>query len=1116
MVIKVKYNGEWVKIPYLSTGADSSINYVEEAPKNGQQYTRKDGAWTVLNIPEDITESINSKVDKVEGKELSSNDFTDAYKTKLDGIAENANNYVHPTTSGNKHIPAGGSTGQILRWESDGTAVWGNDNNTVYTEATTTVSGLMSATDKVKLNGIAAGAEVNVNADWNAVEGDAQILNKPTLATVATSGQYSDLTGIPSLSNVATSGSYNDLSNKPTIITSDEVDQKINTAVGSVYRVKGTVANFEALPTTNVVVGDVYNLEDTGANYVAISTTPTWDKLSETVDLSAYSTTVQNDAKYQPKGNYLTSIPSEYVTDTELNSKGYLTDATSDGKLYGRKDGVWSEVQGDNVYYIDYLYDSNGGLVGSITDEQYNELKEHIINGSSIQIKTLEIGDASSLVNDFAKMYTTSTSAVLYGGLIQLAYNSAPVTGVKSTVLTSIKISPEYPHIVQLESQLNLEDLILTESKVEEVLTGNIESHRHDTTYVEVEDTYGTDIWDGSTISTELSGSGTENDPYLIQSCADWLYLYTNDLVDTVGAAGCISTAPPLNIQPNTYIRLTKNLNFNNKTIPNPYNIFNLQFLPAFVDFDGNNLTISNFKMPNILQSSNKFTGGVFPTCMFSYVHNFNLKDIQIVVDNTNISTVGIAEVFMLASFSTSYCYCFNNYIDFTLTVEGEITEKSNLQVACGCGANIDAMFIDYNKLTNNYYKNKYKDVYSGISATIQDNTTKSNGAILTVGVVDGISNCKTSYYDIPSNAISYSIDELFVFPEDSTFNYAFGLQTLSENIPKVYLNTDKSTVCAAVSVGYSGNETLIDTIGKTETELKLNTFVNELNSNLSVPAFKYNASDLPTLGAFEINYNGYVKYDEFNNTVNSLNNAINDLLNADCFSITGNVYNLETTDSAEEIANAFVNYDYLKLICDAINSNKKIYITGDGGSFSIPVNYISYRSGSEDNNKYIKLTLQFNYNDSSNKCSSKYIQCVIYENQTSTGTNYRESDTWIKQYYLGGYELPKTILNLTASSSSSTISTVVGGVNGFKKLIKVASDGNMFTIKTITENDPYLCTNIIPVFEKMVNDEGVLMLKTTVYNSSAQAFSDVAIVLQYSAGNFTCQLRSSAAYKEA
>ncbi len=51
---------------------------------------------------------------------------------KLAGIADNANNYTHPTTSGNKHIPAGGSAGKFLKWSAEGTAVWGDDNNTTY------------------------------------------------------------------------------------------------------------------------------------------------------------------------------------------------------------------------------------------------------------------------------------------------------------------------------------------------------------------------------------------------------------------------------------------------------------------------------------------------------------------------------------------------------------------------------------------------------------------------------------------------------------------------------------------------------------------------------------------------------------------------------------------------------------------------------------------------------------------------------------------------------------------------------------------------------------------------------------------------------------------------
>ncbi len=36
--------------------------------------------------------------------------------------------YIHPTTAGNKHIPSGGSSGQILKWSANGTAVWATIN----------------------------------------------------------------------------------------------------------------------------------------------------------------------------------------------------------------------------------------------------------------------------------------------------------------------------------------------------------------------------------------------------------------------------------------------------------------------------------------------------------------------------------------------------------------------------------------------------------------------------------------------------------------------------------------------------------------------------------------------------------------------------------------------------------------------------------------------------------------------------------------------------------------------------------------------------------------------------------------------------------------------------
>lgn len=104
-----------------------------------------------------LNKAILNKVDKVDGKGLSANDFTSALKTKLEGIATGATKveksttngnvkingvetqvYSHPATAGNKHIPAGGAAGQSLVYGgSSGTAKWGTAPTVVRSGATT-------------------------------------------------------------------------------------------------------------------------------------------------------------------------------------------------------------------------------------------------------------------------------------------------------------------------------------------------------------------------------------------------------------------------------------------------------------------------------------------------------------------------------------------------------------------------------------------------------------------------------------------------------------------------------------------------------------------------------------------------------------------------------------------------------------------------------------------------------------------------------------------------------------------------------------------------------------------------------------------------------------------
>lgn len=342
-----------------------------------------------------VDNKLDTKVDKEEGKGLSSADFTSAEKSKLarlNGYVVNIADNMIPTTDSGRITYA---------FKNEQTGSNGNTQSKVIEipAATTSAAGLITAKG------------------------------------------FNKLTGLP---------------------TSEEIDQKINTAIGSVYRVKGSVANYEALPKDNVTIGDVYNLEDTGANYVATSSTPDWDKLSETVDLNGYLTKTDAASTYQPKGNYLTSVPEEYVTETELNAKGYatttqvntkldssaytaadvlskvktvdgvgsgldadlldgkqgneyalkteaITEAPSDGKTYGRKNKQWSEIIASNQYLdLTTLFPSGSG---TLSDENYQKIVDAVNKGiTTARIETDPDGFSPITISNSTETYSIITN----------------------------------------------------------------------------------------------------------------------------------------------------------------------------------------------------------------------------------------------------------------------------------------------------------------------------------------------------------------------------------------------------------------------------------------------------------------------------------------------------------------------------------------------------------------------------------------------------------------------------------------------------------------------------------------------------------------------------------
>ena len=138
----------------------------------------------VSDNTEDISDLQTDKADKA--TTLAGYAITDAYtKTEIDNKVSavykfkgSVNTYADLPATNQVVGDVYNVTDTGINYAWDGTE-WDNIGG-IEPLATSTNNGLMSKEDFSKLAGIEAGAEANVNADWNAATGDAQILNKPT------------------------------------------------------------------------------------------------------------------------------------------------------------------------------------------------------------------------------------------------------------------------------------------------------------------------------------------------------------------------------------------------------------------------------------------------------------------------------------------------------------------------------------------------------------------------------------------------------------------------------------------------------------------------------------------------------------------------------------------------------------------------------------------------------------------------------------------------------------------------------------------------------------------------------------------------------------------------
>ena len=196
--------------------------------------------------------------------------------------------------------------------KSDITALGIPSENTTYSDATQSTHGLMSTTDKTKLDGIASGAEVNVQSDWNQTTNTADdyIKNKPTLGTAAaknipTTGDASTTEVVLgndsrlSDSRTPTSHTHGNIQNGGTLQTTDITiasgDKLVVTDSSNSNKIARTSVSFDGSTATKCLTqkGTWESFSNNAGTVTSVKVgTTSYTPSSGVVSLPAYPTTL--------------------------------------------------------------------------------------------------------------------------------------------------------------------------------------------------------------------------------------------------------------------------------------------------------------------------------------------------------------------------------------------------------------------------------------------------------------------------------------------------------------------------------------------------------------------------------------------------------------------------------------------------------------------------------------------------------------------------------------------------------------------------------------------------------------------------------------------------------
>ena len=321
-----------------------------------------------------------------------------------------------------------------------------------------------TTTEKNKLAGIEAGAEVNVNADWNAVSGDAQILNKPTIPTQYTDEQAQDAVGAmvgtsivyndagATLVRAALTGAITATQDSNTTSLGSFTKSQLNTAVSDgdvLYVGDAPTAHTQTLSTISdvTITATNLNLLDDGANTTLHFHNTDRDRANHTGTQASSTISDFNSATRAQVEAELIAGANISITPSGTGASRQLTIASSGGGGGTNATNLTTSLSPTNVIInsdtgTDATIPATDGTNAGVFLPAEKTKLSGIATGATANSTDAQLRDRathtgtqlSNTISDFNSVIGTATQEALNAKVNFLAVSTLPSTGTAQTI----------------------------------------------------------------------------------------------------------------------------------------------------------------------------------------------------------------------------------------------------------------------------------------------------------------------------------------------------------------------------------------------------------------------------------------------------------------------------------------------------------------------------------------------------------------------------------------------------------------------------------------------------------------------------------------------------------